>query len=206
MSTANDYIPERFEFAVSRIKRQRQYPPIGCGCYIGPDVYIGRGTIIRNNVVISGNVQIGDYCLIKSNTVIGEKGFSFGFDKNYEPYPIAHTGGVIIGNRVEIGALCTVAGGTINPNVIESHVKIDDHVHIAHNCHIGEKTIIAAGATLSGGVTTGKACWIGLHASIINKAVLADRTLVGMGANVVKDSNHGDVLVGNPAKAIRSRE
>jgi len=206
MSTENDYIPERLAFARERAPYQRQHPAVGRFCIIGPNVSIGNGTVIRNNVTISGKVKIGENCLIKSNTVIGEKGFSWGFTKDLEPVAIVHTGGVVIGNNVEIGALCTVAGGTLEPTVLGDYVKLDDHIHIAHNCKVGRKTIITAGVTLSGGVVAGEKCWLGLHSTYKNKVVLADRTLVGSGANVINDTDYGDIVVGNPAKVIRKRD
>lgn len=208
MSSLNDHDPKRFEFAVSR----QQYLPrcigrisIGRNCSISQESVIGDGTVIQDNVVIIGDVHIGKGCLIKPGTVIGAKGFSFGFTEDLKPIAIGHTGGVHIGDRVEIGSLCTVCQGTVDNTVIEDDVKLDDHIHIAHNCHIKEKTVITAGAIFGGGVVVGKACWIGLQATIKNQVHLADRTAVGTHANVVKDSEPGDILIGNPAKLLRKR-
>ena len=205
MISTNDYNPERHKFALARRHLQRPYPPIGSHCSIGPGVTIGAGTVIRNNVTITGNVTIGKGCLIHSGAVIGERGFSFGFDENLTPEPIVHNGGVIIGNFVEIGTCCAVAGGTLKPTVLEDYVKIDNITHIAHNSLIGEKTVICSRVVLCGGVTMGRSVWVSPGVSILNRVKLADRTLVGIGSNVLKDTEPGDIVAGNPAKVISKR-
>jgi UDP-3-O-[3-hydroxymyristoyl] glucosamine N-acyltransferase len=185
-----------------------KYPPVGRYCAIDDDVEIGEGTVIRNNVTIStanGKVKIGKNCFIKSGTVIGEKGFGFGFTEDLTPVEIVHTGGVIIGDNVEIGALCTVVSGTVDPTVLEDYVKLDDHIHVAHNCFIGEKSCLTAGANLSGGARLGKKCWIGPLSNISVKLNIADGTLVGQGAIVIKDTEENDIVVGNPARFLRKR-
>jgi UDP-3-O-[3-hydroxymyristoyl] glucosamine N-acyltransferase len=203
--SVNEYNPKRLEFAQSRLKLKPQYPPIGSGCAIDDTVCIGEGTVIRNNVTISGNVVIGKNCFVKSNTVIGEKGFSFGFTELLEPVEIVHTGGVLIGDNVEIGALCTVCSGTLEPTIIEDFVKIDDHIHIAHNCHIEECSIITAGVALGGGVHVESYSWLGLSATIASKVRIARYSIIGQGANVLKDTKYREVVIGNPAKLLRHR-
>ena len=60
------------------------------------------------------------------------------------PIRLPHLGRVVIGNNVEIGALNTIARGTLDDTYIGDNVKTDDHVHIAHNVYVGKNTIITA--------------------------------------------------------------
>jgi UDP-3-O-[3-hydroxymyristoyl] glucosamine N-acyltransferase len=209
MGSLNDHDPQRLAFARDRVSLLPQAETstyrVGRNCAVDDTVKIGVGTVIQDNVVILGDVQIGKNCLIKPGTVIGAKGFSFGFEEDLTPIAIGHSGGVRIGDRVEIGALCTVCQGTVNNTVIEDDCKLDDHIHIAHNCYIKAKTVIAAGAIFGGGVTVGKASWVGLQATIMNQANLGDRVVVGTQANVIRDAEDGTVLVGNPATVLRMR-
>lgn len=179
---------------------------IGNCCTIGENVIIGDFTEVRNNVVIGDGCIIGTNCLIKSNTVIGEEGFGFDFEKDGTPVRIPHIGSVIIENFVEIGALNTVARGTINNTIISSFVKTDDHVHIGHNCKIGPKTIITACSELSGGVNIGEKCWLGPNCSIMQKSRILSESLVGLGAVVIEDIPAGVVVAGNPAKILRENK
>lgn len=176
---------------------------IGNGCTIGKNVVIGDDTEIRNNVVIADRVKIGRHCFIKSNTVIGEKGFGFDFEKDGTPVELPHLNSVQIGDYVEIGAVNTIVGGTLKNTIIHSHVKTDDHVHIAHNCVVGSKTIITACSEVSGSVTIGEKCWLGPNCSIMNKINIGNNCFIGLGAVVIKDVPPGAVMAGNPAKIIK---
>lgn len=176
---------------------------IGNFCVIGEHVTIGDNTIINHNVIISAETCIGQECYIKSGTVIGEDGFGFDFEEDGTPFRLPHLGRVIIGSYVEIGAKCTIAKGTLGDTIIEDHVKIDDQVHIAHNCLIQEKTIITACAEISGSVTIGPKTWIGPNSSIIQKIVIGDESLIGIGAVITKDVPSKKKYMGFEALELR---
>jgi UDP-3-O-[3-hydroxymyristoyl] glucosamine N-acyltransferase len=176
---------------------------IGPNAVIGPEVVIGAGTEVRANVVIGPRVRIGARCVIKSNTVIGEEGFGVAKDEAGHNVRIPHFGSVVIGDDVEIGALNTVAAGTIDPTVVHDRVKTDDHVHIAHNCAVGEDTIITACAEISGSVSIGRDVWIGPNCSIINGVSLADGVFLGIGTVVSKSLTEKGVYAGVPARLVR---
>lgn len=176
---------------------------IGNFCSIGEGVQIGDGTVLHDSVVISDRCIVGSRCLVKSGTVIGEKGFGFDFDEDDTPVAIPHVGRVVIGDDCEIGALNTIARGTLGDTSVHDHVKTDDHVHIAHNCEVGAKTVIAACAEISGSVRIGEKCWIGPNASIINGVEIGDEVMVGIGAVVTKAVRPNVVVAGNPARVVK---
>lgn len=176
---------------------------IGENCIIADNVEIGAKTIINQNIVICSNTIIGSNCYIKSGSVIGEDGFGFDFEEDGTPVRIPHLGSVIIKDNVEIGAKNTIARGTLDNTVIESHVKTDDQVHIAHNCNIGKNTIITACAEISGSVTIGKNCWIGPNSSIIQKVKIGDGATIGIGAVVVNSVESNKKVMGLDALDLR---
>lgn len=178
---------------------------IGHNTVISSDVVIGNNCEIGHNVTISNKVVIGNNTRIKSSSVIGEKGFGFEYDSLGIPIEFPQIGGVIIGSNVEIGAVCTVASGTLDPTVINDYVKIDDHVHVAHNVIIGEASIITACAEFSGGVITGKRVWVGPQAALMNKIKIGDNSLIGLGSVVRKDVEDNSIVAGNPAKLLRKK-
>lgn len=184
-------------------------PVLGEGVFVSDTAVIGKGvvigsrTFIGHHVVIADGVQIGEDCIVKSNTVIGEPGFGFERDEDGCPVRMLHLGGVIIGNRVEIGSLNTVCRGTLNDTIIEDDVKTDDHVHIAHNCRVRRGSLITACAELSGGVDIGEFSWVGPNTSIIQKAVLGSNVFVGIGSNITKSIPEGVTVAGNPARVLR---
>jgi UDP-3-O-[3-hydroxymyristoyl] glucosamine N-acyltransferase LpxD len=179
---------------------------IGNCCSVGKHVEIGDYSKIGNNVVLSDGVKIGRYCFIKSNTVIGEKGFGFDFEEDGTPVAMPHLYSVHIKDHVEIGALNTIVAGVLEHTVIHADVKTDDHVHIAHNCIIGAKTIITACSEISGSVQIGERCWLGPNCSLMNKITIEDCCLIGLGAVVRKNVSAGSVMAGNPAKIIKTKK
>ncbi len=182
---------------------------IGSGVTIGhfsvieTGVSLGEGTRIGAHVVIRQGTRIGAHCRIGSNTVIGETGFGFEFDEQGRPLRFPHSGGVVLGDHVEIGALVSIARGSLDDTVLSSYVKVDDQVFIAHNVHIGENTVLIAGAEISGSVKIGSDCWIGPNSCLIDRIEIRDRVLVGMGSVVTKPVEAGVVVCGNPAKVLR---
>lgn len=166
------------------------------------DVNIGSNCIIKSGARINKYCNIGDDCIIRENSVIGGEGFGIERGENKVSYKIPHLGGVIIGNNVEVGALTSVASGTIEPTIIGDCVKIDDCVFIAHNCKIESGTFIIAKAEISGSVHIGQNSWIGPSSSIIQKVRIGDNVTIGIGAVVIKNVSDNDIMAGNPADNI----
>lgn len=172
--------------------------------FIGDNCKIGRRCIIRSGAKIRENTVIGNDCLIKENCVIGDEGFGMERDENGIPYKIPHLGGVVIGNNVEVGALVSIAQGTIKPTVIEDYVKIDDCVFIAHNCRIEKGAYIIANAEISGSVKIGRYSWIGPSVSIIDRVNIGNNVTAGVGAVIIKDVPDNQIVAGNPADTTQN--
>lgn len=141
---------------------------IGENAYIGDyatikgDVVIGKNSYIMDKVSISGNVQIGDNVVIKSDAVIGEKGFNYVYDESGNMLEFPHIGRVIINDNVDIGSNTTIMRGTLSETIIGNSVKIDDNCLIAHNVQIGDKTLIAGNVGIAGSVKIGTSVKLGL--------------------------------------------
>lgn len=166
-------------------------------------VVIGENTVIEHNVVVHSGTTIGSNSIIRSGTVLGAQGFGFEKDENGVWQRFTHLGGLKIGDNVEIGALNSICVGALDDTVICDGVKTDNLVHVAHNCKIGKNTIITACAELSGGVTIGEGVWIGPNSSTMQKILIGDNALVGVGSVVTKNVKPNYVVAGNPAKVIK---
>lgn len=175
---------------------------IGAHCHIGPKVKVGDNTTILPNCSIYGKVTIGCNCYIKPGVVIGGPGFGFENDENGVPVHFPHTGEVIIGNHVYIGANTTIDRATIDATIIEDNVKIDNLVHIAHNCKIQANSMIIAGAVLCGGDEIGEGSWIAPNSSIHQQVKIGKNCTVGLGSVVLKNVKEGRTVFGNPAMNI----
>lgn len=132
---------------------------IGAGCFIGKDARIGNNTRLWANVTVYHQVQIGDHCLFQAGSVIGADGFGYANDRgSWEKIP--QVGRVIIGNRVEVGALTTIDRGAIDDTIIGNGVIIDNQCQIGHNVQIGDHTAMAAATAIGGGTKIGRHCMI----------------------------------------------
>lgn len=178
---------------------------IGCNCVLDGRIRIGKGTVIEHNVVIMNDVTIGGDCIIHSGTVIGKDGFGFAFDKDQLPKKASHFGGVVIGDRVEIGANCTVDRGTIDSTVIGDDVKIDSLSLIAHNVRIGNGTMIIGCTSLGGSTTIGQKSYIGPHVFVKNQLSVGDNSLIGMGVIVNKSVEDDTIVASNDLKPIKAK-
>jgi len=76
---------------------------------------------------------------------------------------------------------------------------------IEHDCKIGDHSHIASLACLAGGVIVGEEAFIGSGAVILPKIKIGRGAVVGAGAVVLEDVPEYSVVVGNPAKIIKSK-
>lgn len=156
---------------------------VGAGTVVGQDSIVGSGTRLWANVTLYHDVHLGQDCIIHSGAVIGSDGFGYANERG-QWIKIPQTGGVRIGDRVEIGASTTIDRGALGHTEIHDGVIIDNQVQIAHNDVIGANTAIAGGTTIAGSVTIGKYCIIGGGCGVSGHLSIADGTQVTGGTNI----------------------
>jgi UDP-3-O-[3-hydroxymyristoyl] glucosamine N-acyltransferase len=165
---------------------------LGPGVVIGPNVEVGDRTSIGPNAVIGRGVSIGRDCQIGSNvtitssyigdgvaifpgTQIGQPGFGFASSPAGH-IKIPQIGRVIVQDKVEIGACCTIDRGAIGDTVIGEGTKIDNLVQIGHNTHIGRHCIIVSQVGISGSCEIGDFVVMGGQAGVADHAIIGDGT------------------------------
>lgn len=144
----------------------------------------------------SGHVKIGDNCNFVSH------------DQNTQIYTYSQNAKVTIGN------FCRLNGTIIQ---CQSEVNIEDHL-LAGSCHIVDTNFhstnhkdrrldIEANTkqnVVSKSVKIDSDVWLGGESVILKGVHLAQGTVVGMRAIVTKSTKPFDVMVGNPAKPVKS--
>ncbi len=166
---------------------------IGANVAIGEDTIIGANCIIYSLVSIYPNTRIGENCILHSNCVIGSDGFGYA-NKQGEWVKIPQSGGVVIGNNVEVGANACIDRGALKDTIIRDGVKIDNLCHIAHNVDVGENTAMAAFTGIAGSSTIGKNCTFSGRSSIIGHLNIADKTHLTAGTLVNKSNAEAGVF------------
>ena len=158
---------------------------IGANCVVGARSKIGTGSRLFANVCLYHDVVIGNNCEIGSGAVVGSDGFGFApCDSGWQP--IAQNGGVVIGDRVFIGANTTIDRGALQPTVIADGVIIDNQVQIAHNCVIGENTAIAGCVGIAGSSSIGKNCLLAGGVGVVGHLQICDGVQINARARVTK--------------------
>lgn len=175
---------------------------IGQNVVIEDGCKIAEGVVIEHNVVIHLGTIIGKNSRIRSCSSIGGDGFGFERMSDGVPVRFPHLGRVRIGENVELGALNSVARGSLSDTVISDYVKTDNLVHIAHNCVLKTAAFLTACAELSGGVIVGERAWIGPNVSVMQKVSIGNDSLLGLGAVIRKNVGVKEVWAGNPAKKL----
>ena len=165
-----------------------EHSVIGAGCYLGQDARIGEATVLHPNVTLLSNCHIGARGVINSGAVIGGDGFGFANQKG-RWIKIPQTGGVRIGDDVEIGANTTIDRGALEHTVIANGVKLDNQIQIAHNCIIGENTAMAGCVGVAGSAKIGRNCTFGGAAMVLGHLTIADNVHVSSGSLVSRSIN-----------------
>ncbi|PKP30429.1 MAG: UDP-3-O-(3-hydroxymyristoyl)glucosamine N-acyltransferase [Bacteroidetes bacterium HGW-Bacteroidetes-17] len=153
----SDYVglAKKFRPFVACDKNISESAEIGPGTQIQPNTFIGNHVKIGKNCIIHSNVSIydhsviGDDVIIHSSSVIGADAYYFqkrkdGFHK------MESCGKVIIGNKVEIGALCSIDKGVSGDTIISDGTKMDNHCQIGHDTYIGKNCLIGSQAAIAG--------------------------------------------------------
>ena len=104
-------------------------------------------------------------------------------------------------------------GGYINAgSVLGSHASIGCHANVnrastvGHDARLGFAAATGPGVVLAGGVVVEARAFVGAGATVLPELTVGTGAIVGAGAVVTKDVAPGDVVVGNPARVLRSQD
>jgi acetyltransferase-like isoleucine patch superfamily enzyme len=185
---------------------------LGTGTYVGPFCVIGVGaggigesdrpttigesSVLRSHVTVYGGVEIGSH------------------------FQAGH--GVLIREDTTIGDDVSIGSGS----VIEHHVRIASRARLHSNVFVPEFTIIEEEAWLGPNVVCTNAKYprspgvkerligprimshakIGANSTILAGVTIGRNALVGAGSVVTRDVADNAVVVGNPARILKSLE
>lgn len=171
-----------------------------------------KGSLFAGATILGGNEQLE--VLIANDVrhiIIGfgncpariqlaETVVKFGFSLIQAIHPSA-----VIASDATIGSGSVIsAGAVINPRVsIGCNVIINTCASIDHECMIADGAHIGPGVRLAGNVQVGKAAWVGIGSTVIERKKIGDFALIGAGSVVVQDIPSNVVAYGTPARVIR---
>lgn len=183
---------------------------IGKNTIIQPNVFIGNNVVIGDNCLIHPNVSIYDNCILGNNitihagTVLGADAFYYknrpeGLDK------LLSGGRVIIGDHVDIGALCTIDKGVTGDTTIKKGTKLDNQVQVGHDTVIGEKCLIAAQTGIAGCVIIEDEVTIWGQVGIISGITIGKKSVILAQSGITSSVEGGKSYLGSPAGEAREK-
>ena len=172
-------------------------------CFIGNHVKIGKNCLIHSNVSLYDYTEIGDNTVIHAGAVLGADAYYF--QKNDGAYRKFTSGGrVLIGNNVEIGALCAIDKGVTADTTIGDGTKLDNHVQVGHDTVIGRNCLIGAQTAIAGVTTIEDDVLIWARVAI-NKDIVIKKGAIVLATTAVDKSieGNGKEYFGIPAREAR---
>jgi acetyltransferase-like isoleucine patch superfamily enzyme len=165
---------------------------------------------ISANVYIKGhkNISLGQRCKIHDSASLdASRGVLSLGDRvtlNRFAYLQADKGGIRLGNRVEVNNFSIIngTGGVVigDDTLIGPGVRI---ISYQHQYDAGK--LIREQPSVAKAIQIGRDVWIGANAIILAGVTIGDGAVVGAGAVVTKDVASNAVVVGVPAKQVKSR-
>lgn len=179
------------------------YAVIGAHCEVGQhavihahvvlyeDVRVGRNFLAHAHAVVREGCRLGDDVILQPGVVIGGDGFGFARRADGSHEKIPQTGGVAIGDRVEVQANSCVDRATLGMTTLGAGTKIDNLAQVAHNCRLGQDVIVCAQAGLAGTTIVED------QVLLAGQVGVAGHCVIGRGAIVTAQSGtHGDLAAG----------
>ena len=214
------FCEDPFEAYVSLVRKFRGFQP--SASFVSPTAQIGEGTVIQPGVFVGNNVKIGKNCIIhanvsiydhteignnvilQSNTVIGADAYYF--QRKPQGYrKMESCGKVILGDNVEIGALCAIDKGVSGDTTIGKGTKFDNHVQVGHDTHIGANCLIGSHCAIAG-VTVIEDDVILWAKVAVNKDLVIGKGAVILATSGVDKSLAGNkVYFGTPVDEVRKK-
>lgn len=182
---------------------------LGEGCIVGPQTVVERGaqvgahTILHPQVFIGADCIVGNLCEIHPHTTIGADGFGFVQGHDQRRHKIPQIGIVVLEDRVEIGANCTVDRATLGETRIGEGTKLDNLCHVAHNCRIGKNCVFAGGFMIAGSSTIGDNVMIGGNTLVSDHVNVGSNIIIGGRAGVAKDLTEPGAYSGYPIEPMK---
>ncbi len=174
---------------------------IGAGAVIDAAVSIGADSDIGANASLS-HCEIGSRCMLHPGVRIGQRGF--GFDMSPEGHlDVPQLGRVIVGNEVEIGANSCIDRGSGPDTIVGDGCKIDNLVQIGHNVHLGKGCVLVAQSGIAGSAHLEDFVVVAGQSGVAGHLRIAAGTQIAARSGVMRDTEPGAKMAGNPAIPAR---
>ncbi len=187
--------------------------------YIGPDVTIGKDSVLYPNTRLTGKTVIGEGCEIGPDTIIEDSKVG-----NHCHLLASVLEGAEVGNEVGMGPFCHLRKGArlgdrvhmgnfgeVKDSSLAAGVKMGHFSYIG-NATIGEEVNIGAGTITCNydgehkhPTEIGAGAFIGSDTMLVAPLKIGKGAKTGAGSVVTHDVADGEVVVGVPARRLKGQ-
>jgi acetyltransferase-like isoleucine patch superfamily enzyme len=175
----------------------------------------GHGDLFGRSVILRcpGQIRLGDGVIVDDYVVLDAKGESSMIELGNQVLISRHSmlschdSRITMGNYISIGPFCAFASRSHIE--IGSYVAIGSGVHIMAGTHDVDETSdvpIIMQTRISKGIVIQDNVWIGTGARILDGVHIGENTIVGAGSVVSRDVPANSMVLGNPARVIKTRK
>ena len=186
---------------------------------LGPDVMIGRNTIIEGNVHLLGKTIIGEGCQIESgsriqsarlgnkvvirSSRITESQLGDGCDAG----PFAHIrGGSVLDKKVHIGTNSELKNAHIATGSKVGHFSYVGDAQLGRDVNVGAGCVFANfDGKKKHHCKIGDKVFLGSNSTLVAPVTIGKGAVVGAGSVVTKNVSPGVTVVGVPAKVLAKK-
>jgi len=177
--------------------------------YVGPDVVIGRDTVVGPGVILRGTTKIGEGCRLDGNALITDATIGnavhvkFGvvitgavLDDDVQVGPFAHVrAGTHLGPQVHIGDFVETKNADIGARTKAMHLAYLGDTDIGEDTNIGAGTITCNYDGFRKHRTTiGKRVQVGSDSQLVAPVTVGDDAYVATSTTVIKDVPAGALV------------
>lgn len=172
------------------------------GVVIEHGATVGDDTVIHPNAVIGYGCTIGSRVVVGAGSVIGSEGYGFARDRWGKSHPIPQTGGVVIEDRVRVGANCCIDRAAFRTTRTGAGTKLDNLCHIAHNVDVGEDCPLTSMLCVAGATRIGNRVMTSGQTDILDHVTICDDVVLVHRVGVNKDITKSGVYAGAPIQPL----
>jgi len=155
---------------------------IGPYCVVGPNVKLGKGTVLKSHVVIEGCTELGDENHVSSFAVLGGPPQDLKYNNENTKLVIGKNNRIREGVTINLG---TTQGGGVTQ--LGDNNLLMSYVHVGHDCKIENSTVLSSGVGLSGHVHVEDYVIICGMSGVSQFVRLGEYTYVGGKSSISKD-------------------
>ena len=166
--------------------------------FVGPGARLGERCVLMAGSIVEAGCVLGDRVVLNPGAVVGGEGFGFA-PTAAGLYKIPQTGGVRVGDDVELGSNSCVDRAAIGETTIGSGTKIDNLVQVGHGARIGQHCLLVSYAAVAGSATLGDGVVMAMKSGVVGHIEVGAGTQIAAFALVTGDTPAGSRRGGVPA-------